>query len=143
MMSSRRPKSLSPLGPHFDRFLFAPISEDHDGMLLSVNSALARLNLDPWEEAAALGRLPQEGATQRLAMLIANFANSPSSNHDPETIAARLIALLPHPVATVFPVSSVLATARSVVASASGTYLLLFAIFIVSMAGVQWLCRTL
>jgi len=32
----------------FDDFLFAPIGDEKNGMLLSVISALARLDLDPW-----------------------------------------------------------------------------------------------
>jgi hypothetical protein len=40
------------LGPEFENFLFAPIGEDSNGMVLSVLSALARLDIDPWQEAA-------------------------------------------------------------------------------------------
>jgi hypothetical protein len=40
-------------------------------MPLSVLSALARLNLDPWHEAAELSDLPKDTAAQRLAALIA------------------------------------------------------------------------
>jgi hypothetical protein len=40
--------ALSPLiGPEFDEFLGAPISEDRNGTTLSVLSALARLDVDP------------------------------------------------------------------------------------------------
>jgi hypothetical protein len=53
-----RPASVSALGSEFDDFLFAPIGEDGNGMLLSVLSALARLGFDPWEEAAKLAQLP-------------------------------------------------------------------------------------
>ena len=64
-------------------------------MLLSVVSALARLNVDPWEEAKELAQLPGEMARQRLASLIAALPEVPSVHRDSETIAARLIALLP------------------------------------------------
>jgi hypothetical protein len=72
------------LGPEFDDFLFAPIGEDRKGMLLSVLSALARADVDPWQEAARaiIAGLPAELATHL----------------DPGTIAARLIALLPRRV---------------------------------------------
>jgi hypothetical protein len=43
---------MSPLGSEFDDFLYASIGEDSNGVLLSVLSALARLDVDPWEEAA-------------------------------------------------------------------------------------------
>jgi hypothetical protein len=83
------------LGPEYDDFLFAPLAEDKNGLLLSVLSALARLNLDPWREAAQLAALPKEAATQRLATLIAAQADAPPESLDREKTAARLIALLP------------------------------------------------
>ena len=39
------------IGPEFDEFLGASIGEDRNGTGLSVLSAFARLNVDPWEEA--------------------------------------------------------------------------------------------
>lgn len=65
-------------------------------MLLSVLSALARRNVDPWEQAAKLARLPVETATQILASLIAPLPDEPLAELDSLTISARLIALLPH-----------------------------------------------
>ncbi len=84
------------LKSEFDDFLFTPICEDKNGMLLSVLSAFARLNLDPWQEAAELDQLPGGPATQRLASLIAALPDRPFSQLDPLTVAARLIAHLPH-----------------------------------------------
>jgi len=55
----------------FDNFLFAPIGEESNGMLLSVLSAMAPLDIDPWQEAAKLSGLPEGAATRRLASLIA------------------------------------------------------------------------
>ena len=47
--------ALTPLlGLEFDPFLFAPIGDELDRPLLSVVSALARLDVDPWKEAASL-----------------------------------------------------------------------------------------
>jgi len=89
------PSSVSRLTPEFDAFLFASIGVDSHEMLLSVVSALARLNLDPWQEAAALTDLPKEVATRRLAALIAKLPVEQSGKLDQDTIAARLIALLP------------------------------------------------
>ena len=51
-------------------------------MLLSVLSALARLDIDPWQEAANLARLPRETATERLATLIAKLPGEPSAHPD-------------------------------------------------------------
>jgi len=92
-----RPARPAALAPEFDDFLFAAIGEDRNGMPLSVVSALARLDVDPWQEAASLARLPETTATRRLASLIASLPDRPSAHLDPETIAARLIARLPHP----------------------------------------------
>jgi hypothetical protein len=90
--------SASYLGSEFDDFLFAPIGEDQNGMLLSVVSALARLDIDPWQEAAKLTRLPSEIATKQLASLISVLPDGVSANLDTGTIAARLVSLLPRQV---------------------------------------------
>jgi hypothetical protein len=74
------------LGPEFDDFLFAPIGEDRNDMPLSVVSALARLDIDPWQEADKLARLPRETATQRLASLIAALPEGPSAHLAPERL---------------------------------------------------------
>jgi len=85
----------SVLGSEFDNFLFASIGDDRNDMPLSVLSVLARLDIDPWQEAAELARLPRETATQRLASSIASLPYGPSAYLEHGTIAARLIALLP------------------------------------------------
>src|ERR1700733_8256760 len=90
--------SLSPLGSEFDEFLFASIGKDQNGMLLSVISALARLDVDPWQEAGELARLPREAAIERLASCIAALPGGLSAPPAPGTIAAGLIALLPSQV---------------------------------------------
>jgi len=82
-------------GSQFNEFLFAPIGEDSNGMLVSVLSGLARSDVDPWQEAARLAQLPGEAATLRLAALIGALPDRAASHSDPRTIAARLIALLP------------------------------------------------
>jgi hypothetical protein len=84
----------SPLST-FKDFLFALIGEDRNNMPLSVLSALARLDLDPWQEAGQLAQLPGETATQRLASLIAELPEGASAHGDVAPIAARLVALLP------------------------------------------------
>ncbi len=92
--------SRSFLGSEFNEFLFAPIGEDRNGMLLTVVSALARLDLDPWQEATKLARLPGATATERLASLLATLPDRPSTHPDPGTMATRLIALLPGPTSS-------------------------------------------
>ena len=81
--------------PEFDDFLYAPIGADKSEMPLTVLSALSRLDIDPWEEAAELSELPTETATQRLASLIARLPGGRWAQTDERAIAGRLIALLP------------------------------------------------
>jgi hypothetical protein len=78
----------------FDPFLYAEIGEERNGMMLSVLSALARLDIDPWTEAANLSRLPAPQATMRLTSLLSTTPNSQIKVPAPATIA-RLIGLLP------------------------------------------------
>ena len=79
----------------FDAFLFAPIGDDTNGMPLTLLSVLARLGIDPWEEAADLAQLPLEPALQRLTSRLEAAPNSrPASPADTVNIATRLIALL-------------------------------------------------
>jgi hypothetical protein len=47
-----RPALVSVLGSEFDDFLFPPIGEDRNDTPVSVLLALARLDMDPWQEAA-------------------------------------------------------------------------------------------
>jgi hypothetical protein len=95
MAAANRSSGTSVLASEFDDFLFARIGEERNGMLLSVVSALARLSVDPWQEAANLAQLPRATATRRLASLIATLPERPSTHLDPEANAARLIACLP------------------------------------------------
>jgi hypothetical protein len=78
----------------FDLFLFAAIGENKDGMCITVLSALARLNFDPWRKAAELSRLSDDAAGSRLASLIAALPDLPAETLAPGTID-RLVNLLP------------------------------------------------
>ena len=64
-------------------------------MSLSVISLLARLGVDPWQEAGRLAGLPKEAAGEWLAQKIASSPSSGWPLSDAKIIAARLIALLP------------------------------------------------
>jgi len=79
----------------FDDFLYAAIGADRNESPLSVLSALARLNLDPWQEAAELSELPKGIAAARLERLIARLPGGRWDEADLGAIADRLIALLP------------------------------------------------
>jgi hypothetical protein len=56
---------------------------------------LARLDIDPWEEAAALARLTRESAIERLTSIIANLPDRSAATASAKTVATRLITLLP------------------------------------------------
>ncbi|MGO9741087.1 MAG: hypothetical protein ACLPN5_06160 [Roseiarcus sp.] len=88
--------ALSPLiGAEFDKFLYAPIGEDRNGTTLSVLSALARLDVDPWQEAASLARMTTATAAMRLAALIASLPDESTKDLRAASIADDLVALLP------------------------------------------------
>jgi hypothetical protein len=83
------------LGREFDEFLYASVGDDDNGMPLTVLSALARMDVDPWEEASKLTQLPKSSAVTQLATLLGALRNAPVGALDPARIAAPLIALLP------------------------------------------------
>jgi hypothetical protein len=68
-------------------------------MPLSVLSVLARLDVDPWQEAAKLAQLPRASATKRLVALIDAIPCRPSAHLDAGLVSDRLIDLLPSPPA--------------------------------------------
>jgi hypothetical protein len=81
--------------PEFNDFLYAPIGGAPNAMPVSVLSALSRLDIDPWLEAATLSALPKEDATQRLATTIARLPGRQWALADCDAIAERLTRLLP------------------------------------------------
>jgi hypothetical protein len=88
------PRSTVRAASELDAFLCAPMGEDQNGAPLSVLSALARLNVDPREEAAALAQLPLDAATRKLTSLIAALPVGSSARADPATMAHLLVPLL-------------------------------------------------
>lgn len=82
-------------GTAFDGFLYADLGQDRAGNSVSVLSALARLGLDPWDEAADLSALSSEGARSRLEGVLARFYDVPSLGRDPGATIPRLVNLLP------------------------------------------------
>jgi hypothetical protein len=95
--------SISFFRPEFDDFLYAPVGADGVEMPLSVLSALARLDVDPWMEAAELSALPKGAAAQRLASLIARLPGGRWTLADSTAIADRLVELLPNPSSSAVP----------------------------------------
>ena len=74
--------SVSYLTSQFDDFLFARINED-------VLSVLARLGVDPWEEAAKLARLERISAAKKLVAFMAATPGAPSAYLNAKTVCDR------------------------------------------------------
>ena len=121
----------------FDNFLFATVGNDRNEMPLSVLSALTRLEIDPWLEAAELAQVPRETAIQRLASSIAALADGPLAHLDPGTIAVRLIGLLPSRDRSNIRSRERLPVLGDVAHFRAGMGM--FAVFIVFMSIAQWL----
>jgi hypothetical protein len=85
----------SPISAEFDAFLYAAIGEEENGASLSVISALARLDLDPWREGARLAGLPKAAALQALTPMIAALRGGRWERSEIPAIASRLVQLLP------------------------------------------------
>jgi hypothetical protein len=91
----KRHEASSSLPSEFDYFLFAPIGKERNGMLISVLSLLARVGIDPWQEAARLAAQPRQIAARRLTSLLSALPGRQTTAEDPGTVAAKLLALLP------------------------------------------------
>jgi hypothetical protein len=87
----------STLNARYDDFLFAPVCEDANGMRLSVISALARSNVDPWEEATRLAGMPKAIAEKTLLSILDLVSGRSWKSPEAAAIAARLVRLLPQP----------------------------------------------
>ena len=89
--------SLSHPALQYTAFLFEPLGDDRNGVPLALASILGRMNLDPWSEAASLAAMPAAVAAQKLAALIEAMPNHSWMRPESNTLAERLIRLLPAP----------------------------------------------
>jgi len=85
---------LSRIDSQFDRFLFAPLHENGETPL-TVLSALARQDIDGWQEAARLAQLSKNDAVNSLVSTIWKSDSERWSPSEASIAAARLIELLP------------------------------------------------
>jgi hypothetical protein len=83
--------------PEMDPFLFASVGEEINGIPLSVLSALARLGVDPRDEATRLSQLTSKMAASQLARMFARLPDRPWTAPEIQRIASRLVELLPAP----------------------------------------------
>jgi hypothetical protein len=125
------------LGPEYNKFLFATAAEAN-GNAVTVLSALARQDLDPWTEAAALARMPSALAIQRLTRLLEPAgiapAGSVAAQAQSRRTATKLIALLP--CAGFADIPSQLATGGPAIANARSILIFLL-IFMGVMLSIQ------
>ena len=66
----------------YNTFLFAAVGEEKVGTL-TVLTALTRLGIDPWQEAARLSDLPRETAARVFAQTIAKFPKATGRHPTP------------------------------------------------------------
>jgi hypothetical protein len=118
MRQDRVPASAS-FGARYSDFLYAAVGADADsGLAVSVLSALARHDVDPWETAESFARMPESAAVERLAAILKRVPCVASGREHPLLLARRLIALLPEGP-----------TVTSATAPAAGAELLLDRVF--------------
>jgi hypothetical protein len=79
----------------YEDFLFASVCEDANGMRLSVISALARTDVDPWEEATRLAAMPKAIAEKTLLSTLDLVLGRSWRSPEAAAIAVRLVRLLP------------------------------------------------
>jgi len=89
--------SVSSFTSRYNQFLYAPICDEANGMQLSVLSALARMDVDPWQEATRLAAMPKAIAERTLVSTLDQVFGKSCHRSETEVIAARLVQLLPPP----------------------------------------------
>jgi hypothetical protein len=134
----------------FEPFLHAVIHEDSQGPALTVLSALARRDLDPWDAAAGLADLDPEAAIVELSALLRSL---PPAQRPADATVARLQALLPRKRAvadSAQPPSIKTAwhplrqaptglEAVDVTPRSNFSYLLVYLVFVAILIGSEWL----
>jgi hypothetical protein len=88
------PARFSLLHSDLNDFLFGAVGDEANGMPLNVVSALTRLGVDPWDEAARLSTLPKAAAVATLAPMIARLPICRPQLSDDWAISRRLVELL-------------------------------------------------
>jgi hypothetical protein len=81
----------------FEAFLGTAVGEDGKGTNVTVLSMLARLGVDPWEEASELAAMPDGLARKRLEVLTGRFVDVPGLDGMQGGLISDLLARLPRP----------------------------------------------
>jgi hypothetical protein len=94
---TERPGRVAVGDPRYEDFLYAAVSEQQNGMTVSVLSLFARRGVDPWSEAARLSGLPAEAANRALVRMISQPPEGAGLPCDAAATASRLLERLPGP----------------------------------------------
>jgi hypothetical protein len=83
-------------------FLFTVVGTEtqeasNRGEDITILTALSRVGVDPWQEAARLARLPRGDAARSLASTFANLPDKHWAEGDAQGTAHRMIETLPQP----------------------------------------------
>jgi hypothetical protein len=97
------------------------------------------MDVDPWEEASKLTKLPKNSAVTQLASLLGALRNAPVAGLDPARIAAPLIALLPSPRDHAPPMLKAFAQAAPTKYPAAFSTLLTVLTYVIFMLLSQWM----
>ena len=114
-----------------------------NGNLLTVLSVLARQNVDPWEEAADLSRLPRDTAARKLLSIITASPALSSMSANQTAVVDRLIALLPARIASADGTPAALPDLPPKPRSPRTRKLTLIAIYIGAMLLTQWIAASI
>jgi hypothetical protein len=135
--------STTRLGCEFDRFLYASVGDDNNGMPLTVLSALARMDVDPWDEALTLAHLPHESAVKRLASVLGPLRNASVTGVDLACIAGQLLSLLPCPRERAPAILKAFAQVAPTKHPEAVSAVLTAVTYVIFMLAVQWLVGNL
>jgi hypothetical protein len=97
----------------YNPFLFSVVDDEEGESPLTVLSALARLGIDPWQEAARLSALPREVAAQSLAEAIAKLPRKACEAASLAATATRLVNWLPARGVSIASTGATLSTAST------------------------------
>ena len=81
-------------------FLFAEVGTEQNGSPLTVLSVLARLDKDPWAQAAEWAKMPSAAAADGLTQSILRMPMFKPAFIEARDTAVRLVMLLPHQAGT-------------------------------------------
>jgi len=125
-------------GLEYTAFLFEPLGDDRNGVPLALASILGRMSLDPWSEAASLAAMPADAAARKLALFIEAMPNQALPRVESNTLAERLIRLLPKRPDPAPPAPEQLADAHATKRRPLFTYLVWLVVFCVLLIAARF-----